>query len=66
MAGKSGVSFVLGALATIATGVLINKTCEKNIVDGATNVYDKSVDFVKTKVKEHKDKKSETTTTSEE
>ena len=58
----NGFGFFLGALATLATGVVIKKTCDKNIVDGTTNVYDKSVSFVKAKVQEHKEKKSESDT----
>ena len=60
---RSGRScgFVLGALATIATGVVIKETCNKNIIDGADKAYKagkaKAKDFIEKKKKARQAKK---------
>lgn len=65
-AKRSGrtLGFVLGALATVATGVVIKETCNKNIIDGADKVYKagkaKAKDFIEKKKKaKHKQESEE-------
>lgn len=38
--GASIGGFILGAVITLAVGVLVKKTTDANIVDGSTNVFD--------------------------
>ena len=38
--GASIGGFILGAIITLAVGVLVKKTTDANIVDGSTNVFD--------------------------
>jgi hypothetical protein len=42
---------VIGALATIASGVILNKAAKVNIVDGASGLVDKGIDLVRGKKK---------------
>jgi hypothetical protein len=42
---------IAGTIATITAGVVLNKVAKKNIIDGASNLVDKSVDLVKGKKK---------------
>lgn len=58
-AKRSGRScgFVLGALATIVTGVVIKETCNKNIIDGADKVYKTGTKKVKSIIDNRKAKR---------
>jgi len=38
--GASIGGFILGAVITLAVGVLVKKTTDANIIDGSTNVFD--------------------------
>lgn len=54
--GRTG-GFVLGVLATIAGGVLIKETCNKNIVDGADSAFKAGKKKVKSVIENRKAKK---------
>ena len=41
---------IIGVLSTIAAGVLIEKTCNKNVITGATTLCDKGYNAVKGKI----------------
>lgn len=56
--GRAG-GFVLGVIATIAGGVVIKETCNKNIVDGADKAFKAGTKKVQTAIKERKAKKAE-------
>ena len=55
--GASIGGFILGAVITLAVGVLVKKTTDANIVDGSTNVFDS----LKEKTKEFIDSRKGTT-----
>ena len=54
--GRTG-GFVLGVIATLAGGVLIKETCNKNIVDGADKAFKAGTKKVKSIIGNRKAKK---------